>query len=61
MLGDVKQSLSTARTVDGIAVVSSDPDALAIAKSFGAAAIFDPAEAGVTRPCSSASMRSEIL
>lgn len=49
MLGDVLQSLNAASTVDGIAVVSSDPDALTIAKSFGAAAIFDPAEAGVNK------------
>ena len=49
MLRDVLDNLRATSTVDGIAVVSADPEASAIAKTFGAATIFDAAEAGVNQ------------
>jgi 2-phospho-L-lactate/phosphoenolpyruvate guanylyltransferase len=47
MLRDVLGHLGAASRLDGIAVVSADPEAFAIAKGFGAAVILDPVEAGV--------------
>jgi 2-phospho-L-lactate guanylyltransferase len=47
MLRDVLDNLRATGSVARIAVVSADPEAFAIAKAFGAATIFDPAEAGV--------------
>jgi 2-phospho-L-lactate/phosphoenolpyruvate guanylyltransferase len=47
MLRDVLGHLAAADRLDGIAVVSADPEAFAIAKAFGAATIPDPVETGV--------------
>jgi len=47
MLRDVLANLRATSAVDGIAVVSGDPEAFAIAKTFGAAIIFDSAETGL--------------
>jgi 2-phospho-L-lactate guanylyltransferase len=47
MLRDVLGNLSATGSLDGIAVVSADPEAFAIARSFGAAVIFDSAEVGI--------------
>jgi 2-phospho-L-lactate guanylyltransferase len=47
MLHDVLGNLRATRSLAGIAVVSADPEAFAIARTFGAAVIFDSAEAGV--------------
>lgn len=47
MLCDVLGNLRDTRSLAGIAVVSADPEAFAIAKRFGAAMIFDEVETGV--------------
>lgn len=47
MLRDVLSNLRATSTIDGIAVVSSDPEVFAIARTFEAATILDTAEAGV--------------
>lgn len=47
MLRDVLQSLRATPAIDGIAVISADPEAIALAKRFDAAIIFDPDESGV--------------
>jgi 2-phospho-L-lactate guanylyltransferase len=49
MLQDVLQNLAATTSIDGIAVVSSDPEALSIARTFGAAPIVDPEEAGINK------------
>jgi 2-phospho-L-lactate/phosphoenolpyruvate guanylyltransferase len=49
MLRDVLGHLGAADRLDGIAVVSADPEAFAIAKAFGAAVILDPTETGVNQ------------
>lgn len=49
MLLDVLENLRATSSLAGIAVVTADPDALAIAKTFGAAVIFDPVEAGLNQ------------
>jgi 2-phospho-L-lactate guanylyltransferase len=47
MLRDVLGNLGATRSLTGIAVVSADPEAVAISKSFGAAVMYDSAEAGI--------------
>jgi 2-phospho-L-lactate guanylyltransferase len=47
MLRDVLQNLRATPAIDGIAVISADPEAFALARTFGAAIIFDPDESGV--------------
>lgn len=47
MLRDVLQNLRATPAIDGIAVISADPAAFALAKTFDAAIIFDPDESGV--------------
>jgi 2-phospho-L-lactate/phosphoenolpyruvate guanylyltransferase len=49
MLLDVLENLTTTNSLAGMAVVTADPEALAIARKFGAAAIFDPVEAGLNQ------------
>jgi len=49
MLRDVLKNLRATKSLDGIAVVSADPEAIAIAKASGAAVIFDLAEAGLNK------------
>jgi len=49
MLCDVLRNLAATLSIDGIAVVSSDPEALSVARTFGAATITDPQEAGVNK------------
>jgi 2-phospho-L-lactate guanylyltransferase len=47
MLGDVLEQLSGAAGLAGVLVVTSDTEATAIAGSFGAAVLADPADSGV--------------
>lgn len=47
MLRDVLQNLRATSAIDGIAVISADPEAFALARTFDAAIIFDPDESGV--------------
>jgi 2-phospho-L-lactate guanylyltransferase len=47
MLGDVLEQLSGTAGVTGVLVVTSDTEATAIAGSFGAAVLNDPADSGV--------------
>ena len=47
MLLDVLGNLRAATSLAGIAVVTADPDVLTIARTFGAATIFDARESGV--------------
>ena len=49
MLRDVLANLRAATTLAGIAVVSADPEVIAIARAFGAALIFDADEAGTNQ------------
>src|ERR1700761_9038141 len=61
MMREVLQNLRMTSALDGIAVVSADLEALAIAASFGAARIVDPAEAGINQAveCGLAAFRSK--
>lgn len=47
MLRDVLQNLRATAAIDGIAVISADPEAFALARTFDAAIIFDRDESGV--------------
>src|SRR5690349_12509296 len=49
MLHDVLGNLRATTSLAGIAGGSADPEAFKIARTFGAAIIFDSAEAGVNR------------
>jgi 2-phospho-L-lactate guanylyltransferase (CobY/MobA/RfbA family) len=47
MLGDVLEQLSRTAGLAGVLVVTSDAEASAIAKGFGAVVLTDPADSGV--------------